>query len=71
MSEIMTEESAVEFVIQTTGAESAKVVKKVTYDCWAVLASSPDGPDAHTFRKYLVDVGQDDKPRIMGLPILN
>jgi hypothetical protein len=70
MPEIMTEESAVEFVIKSTGAESAKVLKKVTHDCWSVLASFPDGPDAFTFRKYLVDIGHEEQePRIMGLPI--
>lgn len=46
-------------------AEDVRVEKHVTDWVWSVKASFPDGPDAYTFRDYLVDVEGPDV-RILG-----
>jgi hypothetical protein len=46
-------------------AEDTQLTKKVTDWVWSVKASFPDGPDAYTFRDYLVDV-EGPEVRILG-----
>lgn len=61
----MNEETVLEAVKALTGAEDARVNRKITADTWSVELSFPDGPTAYTFQTRLVDVSN-DTVRMMG-----
>lgn len=52
----MTESDVLAQVKVKVGAEDAQLVRKATDWCWIIQTSFPDGPDAYTFRSYMVDV---------------
>lgn len=61
----MEESDVLEQVKASTGAEDVQVSNRITDWVWSVKTSFPDGPEAYTFRDYLVDV-EGPEIRILG-----
>lgn len=66
---MLTEAQVLARTKEITGAESVRKEKEILPTVWTILASFPDGPDAYTFRTYMVDLADDHEDvRVMGSP---